>query len=107
MSTNKMSNCTLNLQDDMFLDISHEFRTALMQETNMSNNEMSTSIKEQSQLTPDAFHMFSTTMMQLIKQFEQMRKNLLDATRENCLFHIEIAKHAKQDITSLHMNLDI
>ena len=97
MSTNKMSNFLIK---EHLLDISHEFRAALMHETNMSNNDMNTSTKEQSQLTPDVFHMFSTTMMKLIKQFEQMRENLLNAMRENRLVRIEIAKHAKRDITS-------
>jgi hypothetical protein len=46
-------------------------------------------------------------MTQLIKHFEQMRENLRDAMRENRLLRIEIAKHAKQDITSLDMTSDI
>ena len=69
-----------------------------MQETNMSNNEMSTATKEQSPLTQGAFHMFSMT--QLIKHFEQMRENIGDTMKENRLLCIEIAKHAKRDMTS-------
>ena len=36
-----------------------------------------------------------------------MMEKLYDATRENHLLHIEIAKHAKQDITSLDMTSNI
>ena len=51
-----------------------------MQETNMSNNEMSTAIKEQ--LTQD------------------VERILHDAMKQNCLLCIQIAKHAKRDMTS-------
>jgi hypothetical protein len=52
----------------------------------------------------DIPHQFCAT---LTKHFEQMMEKLHDATRENHLLCIEIAKHAKQDVTSLDMTSDI
>ena len=68
----------------------------------MSTNKMSNSSTKEHLL--DISHQFRAT---LIEHFEQMRENLRHARRENRLLRIEIAKHAKQDITSLDMTSDI
>ena len=68
----------------------------------MSTNTMSNSSTKEHLL--DISHQFCAT---LTKHFEQMMEKLHDAGRENHLLRIEIAKHAKQDITSLDMTSDI